>query len=271
MDKKSLHAIATYIDEVVRMYITAHEKGMHARVQGEVKSQYKERLISLFEDLAEKEDPSSGIEEVVAGRDVILFGGADKFKVPKVVNPVIVRTNNHYLWQQDPQKMLGGYNWTDGVYHGAGFGGLLSMFMNIPPKGLRFIAQNCGHPYGSGLKTWAQKNGVAYFGYAGLGGERLPKGIDPRKYEPIFDPLIKICSQPFTGVLAAFHLLTFPIKSLYLTGFTFYQGREHVNKTKEDGRVYRGEHSLEDNKLAMRKIINDSRCKPDKFLSNSLQ
>jgi hypothetical protein len=270
MEKKQLHALAVYVDEVVRCYIAAHEKGCHARYAGEPIAQYKDRLIELFTALAEERGPESTIEEIVGGRDVILFGGSDKFEVPKVSEPVIVRTNNHYLWQQDPSKQPDGYPWTDGVYHGAGFGGLLGMFMNVPPKGLKFIAQNCGHPYRSGLKTWAERQGVAYFGYAGLPGDRLEKGVDPKKYEPIFDPLIKICSQPFTGVLAAFHLLTFPIKNLYLTGFTFYEGREHVNRTKEDGQVYRGEHNIEDNRKAMKGFLNDRRCKPDRFLSACL-
>ena len=270
MDKRELNLLADYIDELVRAYLKAHEMGFHSRIGGEVKAQFKEEFTKHLESIAKEYDSQTTIEEVVGGRNVILFGGADKYEIPKVSNPVIIRTNNHYLWQEDPHKMPGGYPWTDGVYHGAGFGALLAMFMNVPPKKLKFVAQNCGHPYKSGLRPWCKRKGIAHFSYASRPGEIRETGLDPKKYEPIFKPLIEICEQPFTGVLAAFHLLTFPIKSLYLTGFTLYSGREHVNKVK-DGKVYRGEHSLEENRQAMERMLNDRRCKPDRLLLDSLQ
>ncbi|MEB3330805.1 MAG: hypothetical protein VKQ33_16405, partial [Candidatus Sericytochromatia bacterium] len=214
----------------------------------------------------------SGIGQFVEGKDVILYGGANTARGPKLDSPFIVRTNNHHLWQQDNYKCEDGYTETHGVYHGTGYSALFAQFCNVSPNGLKFIAQNMGHKKPS-FAVWARARGIYYTGYAEVeGGVERERGVDPVRYEKVFAPLIKICPQPFTGVLAAFHLLSFPIKSLHLTGFDFYQGREHLNNTKEDGRQYRGEHSLDDNKQAMKELVlNDSRCKPDGLLLDSLQ
>lgn len=255
------------------MYIAAHETGFHNRVAGEPLPQFKERFLSLLDTLADpmvEDQGLDGIGSFVQDKDVILYGGANTARGPKLDNPFIVRINNHYLWQQDNSKCDDGYTETHGVYHGCGYAGLSAQFLNIPPNGLKFVAQNMGHRKPR-FAAWARSQKVYYTSYAERDGEEFERGVDPEKYEEVFSSLIEVCPQPFTGVLAAFHLLTFPIKSLHLTGFDFYAGREHVNKTKEDGREYRGEHSLDDNKAAMREILNDTRCQPDRLLLDSLQ
>jgi hypothetical protein len=271
MERRELLALGTYIEELVRMYVAAHETGFHSRVAGEPLPQYKDKFLSLVEGLADPMVQDSGLDgigEFVTGRDVILYGGAASARGPKLEDPFIVRVNNHYLWQQCNRKCDDGYNWTDGVYHGSGYSGLFAQFVNVPPAGLKFVAQNMGHKKPN-FSSWARGQGVYYASYAERDGEDRERGVDPEKYEEVFAPLIEVCEQPFTGVLAAFHLLTFPIRSLHLTGFDFYEGREHVNKER-DGKWYRGEHSLEDNREAMRRILKDDRSRPDKLLSQSV-
>lgn len=276
MEKRELEALAAYTEEMVRMYIAAHETGFHNRVAGEPLAQYRDRYLSLASGLADPltEDKGlSGIGDFVEGKNVILYGGAPSANgsfYDEDSPPVVVRTNNHYLWQQDQSKCSDGIGWTDGVYHGSGYTGLFAQFVNVPPLGLKFIAQNMGHRKPS-FATWARREGVYYANYGSFQGQEWERGVDPAKYEDVFKPLIKVCEQPFTGVLAAFHLLNFPIKSLYLTGFDFYIGREHVNNIREGGREYRGEHSLDDNREAMRRVLDDRRCKPDGLLRDSLQ
>lgn len=268
MDRNQLYEFAGLVEELIRSYIAAHEGSFHSRVSGEMQPLFRERFLSLSCKLFDEPGSGIGLEgigEFVKGRDVILFGGAETIEPPDLDNPFIVRVNNHYQWQQGQGK----YNWTDGVYHGAGYDGMIVEFMNVPPKGLKFVAQNMGHVKAS-LKAWASRKNIYYADYGKGEGEEREKGVDPKKYEPVFGPLIEMCEQPFTGVLAAYHLLQFPIKSLHLTGFSFYKGREHVN-TERDGKSYRGEHCLEDNKTAMRAILNDRRCKTDRLLHDSLQ
>jgi len=139
------------------------------------------------------------------------------------------------------------------------------MFMNRPPTNLRLLCQNAGGAYRDSMRAWAKLKGIEYFAYGNLDAPRHKIGLDPAVYEDTFKPLTDVCSHPFTGVLAAFHLLQFPIKSLYLSGFSFYSGRDDTIKNGK-----RGEHDIEQNKQAMRNVLDDERAKPDAILLENL-
>ena len=201
------------------------------------------------------------VEEYINGKEVVLFGGSPDFDNPDLQNPVVVSVNNHFMWQEGK----GRYGYTNGVYHGSGYGGMIAGFMNQPPKELKFVCQNAASPYGQALKGWASNMGYTYYPYATNEVERHEIGVDPGAYEEEFKPLIEVCSHPFTGVLAAYHLLSMNPKKLYLTGFTFYSNAKESIKGGK-----RGEHDIEQNKKGMELVLNDDRCEPDEFLQKSL-
>jgi hypothetical protein len=206
------------------------------------------------------------MKDIVTGRDVLLIGGSPTYEIPEIKDQIIVRINNHHLWQTDPMRCPDGPSHTDGVYHGAGLPGLIAMFMNVPPDGLRFICQQAGTQYRNNMEGWAKMRGIKYFPYGTCPAERLERGVDPAAFEPVFKPLLEICKFPFTGVVAAFHLLTLPIKSLALTGFDFYRSSHYTHKDNK-----RGEHEISHNKKAMEMILGDSRARPDRILQDSLR
>jgi len=201
------------------------------------------------------------IRELVADQDVVLWGGAPEYELPSISTPFVVSINNHYFWQEGKGK----YGYTSAVYHGGCIAGIMAAFMNQPPQNLEFVCQNSGSPYGESMKPWATAKGIGYYGYASRPAEKLMRGTPPEAYNKEFRPLIQVVQQPFTGVLAAYHLLRFNPKRLYICGMNFYA---NAPTTIVEGK--RGEHNIEDNKQAMRAILDDKRAIPDKFLSESL-
>lgn len=72
--------------------------------------------------------------------------------------------------------------------------------------------------------------------------------------------------HPCTGVVAAKHLLLYPIKELYLTGFTFYY--DFKNKTF---REKKGPHQIQRNIAALTNLFKiDARAVPDQTLKTLL-
>jgi hypothetical protein len=182
--------------------------------------------------------------EYLKDKDVVLFGGAKSAKAPEhLENPIVVRTNNHHLWQE-PEH----YPYTNIVYFGSNLGGLIATFMNEYPKELAWINQVFGSIIRSSFRTWANFKQVQY-------RELKLEGEYPEIHDYV--------EAPFTGVLAAWDLVRQPIKSLYITGFDFYKD---APQTIVNG--YRGEHGIDGNLKAIREVCADARVQPDGVLQD---
>jgi hypothetical protein len=187
-------------------------------------------------------------KEYLTDKDIILFGGARSCRAPvDLKDPVVVRVNNHHLWQESQ----GHYSYSNISYFGSNLCGLVAEFMNNPPTGIEFVNQVFGARVTASFRTWSKSKGIVF------------RAIELEGEHP---DLNKVVAAPFTGVMAAWDLLKYPIKSLYLTGFDFYKDESHkaVNG-------HRGDHSLEDNRLAMKEICNDKRVVADAVLQDSLR
>lgn len=189
------------------------------------------------------------IDSIIKERDVILFGGSPEAFGPKLDNPVVVRVNNHHLWQEREDRVADGYNWTDISYFGASLSGLLAMFMNMKPNKLKLVCQDLGDTPRGSMAVWASMRKIGY---------------RPYRSHADYPPLNKIVKRPFSGVFAAWDILEHNPRSLHITGMDFYKKTDTV----KDG--YRGEHEISGNIEAMRRIIEDERVHTERVLRESL-
>ena len=99
--------------------------------------------------------------------------------------------------------------------------------------------------------------------------------IDYKFYNSISS---QVKCRPNTGFIALFHLLSFDIKELYITGYTFYLDnfmhgyKDHVDKTKFKEKCFKSERHNQKNlwKFLKEQKTKDSRIKTDKYLERIL-
>lgn len=104
--------------------------------------------------------------------------------------------------------------------------------------------------------------------------------INTQMIDPIFYNSIskQVNCRPNTGYIALFHLLSFDIKELYITGYTFYLDgfmdgyKDHVDKEKFRDKCFKSKRHNQYNlwKFLKEQKQKDSRIKTDKYLERIL-
>ena len=104
--------------------------------------------------------------------------------------------------------------------------------------------------------------------------------INTQMIDPIFYNSIskQVSCRPNTGFIALFHLLSFDIKELYITGYTFYLDgfmsgyKDHVDKEKFRSKCFKSKRHNQRNlwKFLKEQKQKESRIKTDKYLERIL-
>ena len=157
------------------------------------------------------------IFEQLYKKDVALIGGApsaDLFEAEKA--DFIVYVNNHWL-----------------KYHGRIDAAYMcsAELPSFPVEELLFLAFARTGGHGKEIESICKDKNVPYLKFA----QGMYKGANPYgpECEWINSFSWELGTHPFTGAIAMKHLLSFPIKSLYVTGFTFWEKDGVVPRLRE--------------------------------------
>ncbi|NIM21896.1 MAG: hypothetical protein GTN64_05680 [Candidatus Latescibacteria bacterium] len=188
--------------------------------------------------------------DVLQGERVILFGGSDNFDLPKDHNEWFhVWTNNHWLKHQSMPIQA--------AYESAAEPPL----GEYPSDSIRFLAGAIDSLYSSKWQLTCDEMAVPFVPYL------YKRYFKPNPYGAQFEWYNRLYAdmgtQPFTAMVAAHHLLFYPIHELWITGCTFYYDRE-----RQRFPIKRGPHHVGKNRDWLTRLAyGDKRVKLDGFLT----
>jgi hypothetical protein len=188
--------------------------------------------------------------DILEGRKVCLIGGS-----PSYVPPCEKEDHYFYVWVNN--------HWLDNTHMpcGAVYASGAEPPLGEYPDTVKYISAAIDTNYSAAWWHYADRKGFKIFPHT------YKRYFAPNPYGPEHEWVNRLYGEietkPFSGILAAQHLLFYPIEELYITGMTFYYCPERGKHPYK-----RGPHLIEPQRNWLARTAQaDQRIRFDPFLT----